>query len=76
MSSGELLIIVLVALIVFGPNRLPMLASHLAKLWRQIQFFKEEAAAFWQKQLNEQQLRENNHKAEQADSRYQQEDKH
>ncbi|MBA3535256.1 MAG: twin-arginine translocase TatA/TatE family subunit [Tatlockia sp.] len=70
MSSSELLLTFLVALIVFGPNKLPMLAEHLGKLFRQFEFFKNQASTFWQKQLAEQQLRENTHKAEQADMIY------
>ncbi len=70
MSSSELLLTFLVALIVFGPNKLPMLAEHLGKLFRQLEFFRNQAATFWQKQLAEQQLRENTHKAEQADMIY------
>ena len=70
MSSGELLIILVVALIVFGPDKLPMLAEHLGKLFRQFNKLKQQAASFWQTQLNEQQLRENQRKAEKADESY------
>lgn len=70
MSSGELLLTLLVALVVFGPNKLPMLAEHLGKLFRHINHFKQQASAFWQAQLNEQQLRENTRKAEQVDALY------
>jgi sec-independent protein translocase protein TatB len=70
MSSSELFLTFLVALIVFGPNKLPMLAEHLGKLFRQLEFFKHQAATFWQKQLDEQQLRENTLRAEQADMIY------
>ncbi|KTD17834.1 twin-arginine translocase TatA/TatE family subunit [Legionella jordanis] len=72
MSSAELLIIILVAIIVFGPNKLPMLAEHLGKLYKQFLHLKEQAMAFWQARWNEQQLRENLKKAEQADACYQQ----
>lgn len=75
MSSGELLLTLLVALLVFGPNKLPMLAEHLGKLFRHFNSFKQQLHTFWQAQLNEQQLRENTRKAEQADSLYQQENK-
>ncbi|WED42814.1 Sec-independent protein translocase subunit TatA/TatB [Legionella cardiaca] len=70
MSSGELLLTLLVALIVFGPNKLPMLAEHLGKLFRHVNYFKQQAIAFWQAQLNEQQLKENTRKAEKADALY------
>lgn len=70
MSSGELLVIFLVAIIVFGPNKLPMLAEHLGKLFCYINQLKQQASTFWQTQLNEQQLRENTKKAEKADQSY------
>lgn len=70
MSSGELLLIFIVALIVFGPSKLPMLATHLGLLMRKINQLKEQAASFWQQQLNEYQLKENQYKAEQGDKKY------
>lgn len=70
MISGELLVILVVALIVFGPGKLPMLAEHLGKLFRQINLLKQKVNSFWQAQLNEQQLLENKRKAEKADASY------
>lgn len=70
MSSSELLLTFFVALIVFGPSKLPMLAEHLAKLLNQIDHFKKQATIFWQKQLDEHQLQENTRKAEQVDLIY------
>ncbi|MGQ3890755.1 Sec-independent protein translocase subunit TatA/TatB [Legionella sp. CNM-4043-24] len=69
MSSGELLVIAIVAVIVFGPDRLPALARRLGKLLRQIQQLREQAGRFWQAQLNEQQLLENQRKADEAERR-------
>lgn len=66
----ELLVIFIVALIVFGPKKLPMLATHLGLLFRQIHRWKAQATAFWQQQLNEHQLQENKRKAEEADKYY------
>lgn len=71
MNSSELLLTLLVALIVFGPNKLPMLATHLGKLFRLIENLKKQTAVFWQQQLDEQQLLENRRKAEQVDRIYQ-----
>lgn len=68
--SMELLVVFLVALIVFGPKKLPMLATHIGLLLRQIQQWKTQAALFWQQQLNEYQLQENQRKAEEADKYY------
>lgn len=70
MNSMELLVILIVALVVFGPNKLPMLAAHLGKLFQQINHFKAKIHAFWQAQLHEQQLLENQRKAEKADTHY------
>jgi sec-independent protein translocase protein TatB len=70
MMSGEVLVIFVVAIIVFGPSKLPMLAEHLGKLFRQINILKQKASTFWQDQLNEQQLLENQRKAEKADASY------
>ncbi|WP_058534118.1 Sec-independent protein translocase subunit TatA/TatB [Legionella saoudiensis] len=69
--SMELLVIFIVALIVFGPKKLPMLATHLGLLIRQLQQWKTQAHTVWQQQLNEYQLQENQRKAKEADKRYQ-----
>ncbi|WP_133140586.1 twin-arginine translocase TatA/TatE family subunit [Legionella genomosp. 1] len=73
MNSAELLVIAIVAVIVFGPGKLPMLAEHLGKLFRQLNHFRDQASQFWQQQMNEQQLKENERKAKEADSVYQRE---
>lgn len=70
MNSGELLLIFTVALIVFGPSKLPMLATHLGLLMRKINRLKEQASSFWQQQLNELQLQENQRKAKEGDEQY------
>ncbi|MGQ3889639.1 Sec-independent protein translocase subunit TatA/TatB [Legionella sp. CNM-1927-20] len=70
MNMSELLVIIIVALIVFGPNKLPMLAEHLGKFIRQLNSLKMQLTNLWQAQLNEQQLRENQQKAEKADIIY------
>lgn len=72
MSSGELLLTFFVACIVFGPSKLPMLATHLGMLMRKINKLREQASSFWQNQLNEFQLLENQQKAEKADETYEQ----
>ena len=70
MNSAELLLIMLVAIIVFGPSKLPMLANHLGKLLRHLNLLKQQAHEFWQTHMNEQQLQENQRKAEKADQVY------
>ncbi len=72
MSASELLLTMIVALIAFGPSKLPMLAKHLAKLFFYLTQAKTQASLFWQSQLKELQLIENNQKAEIADSLYKQ----
>lgn len=70
MNSSELLLIIVVSLIVFGPNKLPMLARHLGLAVRKINHFKNQAHLLWEQQLNELQLQENLRKAEEADKLY------
>lgn len=73
MSTGELLVIFIVALIVFGPKKLPMLATHLGLLIRKLNQLKAQASAFWQQQLHVLQYQENQRKAKEADERYKEE---
>ena len=71
MSMGELLLTLLVALLVFGPKQLPMVAYHLGKLFGRFNHYKHQMTDIWQQQLNEHQLQENIKKAEKADTDYQ-----
>lgn len=68
--SGELILIVLVALLVFGPKKLPMLATHLGLVMRQISIWKNKINVLWEQQVQELQLQENQHKADEADKHY------
>ena len=68
--SGELVLIFLVALIVFGPKKLPMLASHLGLLMGQITRWKYKINTLWEQQLKELELQENQRKADEADKHY------
>ena len=70
MSISELLLTIFVALMVFGPKKLPMLAKHIGLAYKKINALKEQLSDFWQKQLNEVQLIENTEKAEKADKKY------
>lgn len=72
MSSGQLILTALIALLVFGPNKLPMLARHAGLLMARLERYKHQATALWQAQLNEQKLQENTRKAHAADAVYQQ----
>ncbi len=71
MSMGELLLTLVVALLVFGPKKLPMVANHLGKLFGRIHHYKRQLTDIWQQQLNEHQLQENIKKAHKADTDYQ-----
>lgn len=70
MSSGEILIILIVALFVFGPKKLPMLATHLGLLLRKVHQIKKHFSVLWQQQLNEITLIENQRKAKEAEEHY------
>ncbi|MCE0722155.1 Sec-independent protein translocase subunit TatA/TatB [Legionella resiliens] len=74
MSGGELLIIFIVALIVFGPKKLPMLATHLGLLIRKLNQLRAQAGILWQQQLDALQLQENQRKAKEADEQYKKEE--
>jgi len=67
MSFGELLLILVVALFVLGPKKLPMLAYHLGKLIRYCHHYKQRALIFWQQQYD---LQESMDKAVKADRKY------
>ena len=75
MSFSELLVIFLVALIVFGPSKLPMLARHLGLILRRLGDYKTLLTGAFQllvdKELASQTLRENIKKANDADLNYQ-----
>ena len=70
MIVSELLVIVGVILAVFTPKKLPMLAQHAALIMRRWAHFQHEMRAFVQKNLLEQQLKENVEQAMQADAKY------
>lgn len=70
MNLAELVLIFAVALVVFGPTKLPMLATHLGLMIRKIQQTREHIHGLWQQQLHEVQLLENTKKAEDADKLY------
>jgi sec-independent protein translocase protein TatB len=67
MNLSEVMVTLVVALLVFGPKQLPMVAHHLGKLMNRITRLKQLIATYWQQQLNEQQLKENTRKAEDAE---------
>ena len=68
--SSEILLTLIVAVIVFGPNKLPMLAQHLGKLIKLFNYYKIKIHLILQQQLNEQKLKENLKKAKSADNTY------
>ena len=71
MSFAELVLIFLVAVIVFGPKQLPMVARHLGLVINTLAQLKEKAAQVWNTQVKEWQLLDNEQKAADADKHYQ-----
>jgi len=70
MSFGELLLTALIALFVFGPERLPILARQLGTLVKRANGYKQQALSFLEETKLEQQLQENIKKANKADEQY------
>lgn len=70
MNIAELLLILIVALIVLGPERMTTLARHAGRFWNQFQTFRDKFKQDWDQQLKQTQLEENQTKAEQADKLY------
>ena len=64
MSTGEVFLTMLVAFVVFGPSKLPMLARHIGLLLARFNRYKQQAMDVWHSHLNELQLEENIRKAE------------
>jgi sec-independent protein translocase protein TatB len=69
-SLSELLVIMLVTVLVFGPKKLPMLAYHLGVALRYLLNYKQLAVQAWQQLLSEQKLQENLEKAQRVDQSY------
>lgn len=66
-NTSEVLVILLVALIVFGPSKLPMLARHLGLALAKINDLKALTASFIEQEAAKQQLKENLRRAEEAE---------
>lgn len=73
MNFTEILVIAIVALIVFGPQRLPEIAKMAGRLFQKIQLFSQTFQAELDKQFKEQNLQDNISKAEKADEVYRKE---
>ncbi len=72
MSFAELLVILIVALIVLGPERLPSLAEKLGRLIAKTRSLTDGLKQEFDQQLNQDQLKQNQQRAEQADKLYKQ----
>ena len=70
MGGGELLIILLVALIVFGPNKLPELAANLGKVLAKARTIKSQIDNHIEQQQLQLTLEENLKKAAQVEKDY------
>lgn len=71
MSSGELLLTTLVALLVLGPKQLPVVARQVGLLLRQLTRYKQQWFLFLAEQDQAQQLQDNLKKAAKVDEQYQ-----
>lgn len=72
-SIGEIAIIIIVALVVFGPDKLPELAQRLGRLFHQWQRFTSSIQKDIEESLKEEELNKRIEKAKEADQMY---DKH
>lgn len=72
MSLGETLVILVVALVAFGPKKLPMLARHIALMLTKFNQLQAQITQFWHHQQAQLQLEENEKKAQHADNNYHQ----
>lgn len=70
MSIAELLVIALVALCVFGPNKLPELAQNIGRLVGKARKLKTQFDEYLHQQQLQLELEKNIKKAEQADKSY------
>lgn len=71
MSGGELLLTGFVALIVFGPSKLPGFLKHIGFVLSKLNALKERAHLLWQVEMKKEALLENEKKALVADKEYQ-----
>lgn len=70
MSLSELLLILIVALVVFGPDKLPELAKTLGRLFLKMQRLKERFSHLLYEQKQQFQLHDNISKAEAAEKKH------
>jgi TatA/E family protein of Tat protein translocase len=68
---AETLVILLVTLVVFGPEKLPELAKQLGKIAAKAKYLKDQLGQLWHQQQLQFELEDNTKKAEAADKKYQ-----
>lgn len=74
MSLAELLVILCVALCVFGPQKLPELAENFGKLISKVTLFKHQISKQFDEQKKQLELASNLKRAKDADKQYQSEE--
>lgn len=72
MNFSEVIVILVVALIVFGPERLPSLAQKIGRLIGKARMMSNDLKQELDEQLKHEQLKENQQRAEQAEQQYKQ----
>ena len=70
MSFAELLLVVIVAILVFSPGKLPLLAEDIAKVWAFFFELKEQAQETFAVQKKQLMLKANQLRAQEADKNY------
>ncbi|MCW5588248.1 MAG: Sec-independent protein translocase protein TatB [Legionellales bacterium] len=71
MGIGELLIILIIALIVLGPERLPEIAKKAGQLWHKFTEFNQHIKQDLSEEMNLAQLKRNTELAEKAEKKQQ-----
>lgn len=74
-SSGELLLVTIVALILLGPKQLPMITEYLGRWFKKYRDFSHRIKDQFEQFEKQQLLAENERRAQNTDKQYQQNNK-
>lgn len=70
MSSGQIFLTLAVAVVVLGPDKLPLFARHVGHVVRYYRRLQRSLLRIWQQEMNTQQLQKNIERACEADMKY------